>query len=357
MSKATFNAGLKASTEALTNAEQTIIYTAKGQPSFMYVLKKFDMSTIDPNLSGTHPAFIVNGVEKSEIYIGVYQATLVNGELVSQPNIAPSRITSPADFLTAVRANGAGHHLITNAEWAALALQSAKNNTQPQGNTYFGRSADDATQFGRRIDGVSASAGITTGTPVIFTGSGPVSFRHNGRYNGISDMAGNIAEYCSGLRLVNGEVQILANNNAALSSADFSATSSEWKAISGVDGTLITPDGSGTTANSVKMATSGTNAYTLVFVNYGLFSAITNPSSTPVSTLAMNLLKALAIVPISNFTYNNDMISALFSGERITYRGGRWDAGIGGGIFKLQLDVDRSVASGDLGTRTAYYAP
>ena len=53
------------SVEAASGGLQTVIYTAKGQPSFMNIIEKFDLSAIDPTLSGTHPAFIINGVEVS----------------------------------------------------------------------------------------------------------------------------------------------------------------------------------------------------------------------------------------------------------------------------------------------------
>ena len=54
------------------------------------------------------------------------------------------------------------------------------------------------------------------------------------------------------MRMVYGELQILANNNGADSAHGQSATSAEWKAINAADGTLITPNGSGTTSGSVK---------------------------------------------------------------------------------------------------------
>ncbi|MBD3718967.1 hypothetical protein IE995_23105 [Klebsiella pneumoniae] len=87
----------------------------------------------------------------------------------------------------------------------------------PKGNNYYGRDATDSTQYGRRVDGVSATAGITTGTPVIYTGSGPVSFRHNNAYNGISDVNGNYNLLTPDVRLcgATGELHIFANNNAA----------------------------------------------------------------------------------------------------------------------------------------------
>ena len=50
-----------------------------------------------------------------------------------------------------------------------------------------------------------------------------------------------------------GELQILANNNAADSNHSQASGSAEWKAIKASDGSLITPNGSGTTTGSLKM--------------------------------------------------------------------------------------------------------
>ena len=64
---------MRQSVELASGGLQTVMYTAKGQPTYMNIIQKYDMSTIDPSLSGTHPAFIVDGVEKPEIFIGTYQ--------------------------------------------------------------------------------------------------------------------------------------------------------------------------------------------------------------------------------------------------------------------------------------------
>ncbi|MDE4663436.1 hypothetical protein PXW78_27055, partial [Klebsiella pneumoniae] len=76
---------LRQSVEAASGGLQTIVYTKKGQPCFMNVLAKFDLSEVDSSLSGTHPAFIVDDKEFSQILIGTYQMRVIDGEMVSQP--------------------------------------------------------------------------------------------------------------------------------------------------------------------------------------------------------------------------------------------------------------------------------
>lgn len=66
-------------------------------------------------------------------------------------------------------------------------------------------------------------------------------------------MNGNVWEWCAGLRLVKGEVQVIADNNAAAPTCDMSASSAAWKAISAATGELVAPDGNGTTQGTVKL--------------------------------------------------------------------------------------------------------
>ncbi len=55
-----------------------------------------------------------------------------------------------------------------------------------------------------------------------------------------------------------GELQVLENNNGANSDNPQTAASTAWKAIDATTGAFITPDGNGTTANSIKIDATGT---------------------------------------------------------------------------------------------------
>ncbi|NAR91517.1 SUMF1/EgtB/PvdO family nonheme iron enzyme [Acinetobacter haemolyticus] len=343
---------LRQSVELASGGLQTVLYTAKGQATYMNIIQKYDMSTIDASLSGTHPAFIVDGVEKPEIFIGTYQGRIVNGELLSLPNVEPSHSTNYGNFLTAARACGNGHHLITNAEWSAVALQCYKNNTQPMGNSYYGRSSQDPLLIGRRADGLNP--GDTSGSPRTLTGSGPVQWRHNGKENGIADLSGNVWEWNSGMRIFNGEIQVIADNNASKLAIDLGAASTEWKAIDGETGNLVTPNGSGTTAGTIKYANGGTADYT---INGGSFGAIRNLSTTkPVTAAALARLKALCLYPHTENTasYNGDYFAKTMTDERLPFRGGYWSSAASAGVFALNLNNARSRVYTNVGARPAF---
>ena len=175
--------------------------------------------------------------------------------------------------------------------------------------------------------------------------------------NGIADLSGNVNEWNSGLRLLNGEIQVIADNNASKLAINLGAASTEWKAIDGETGNLVAPGGTGTTVGTVKFANSGTNDYTLVVAQWGAFGSIKNPSPTkPVSTAALNKLKALGLFPLidSSEAFGGDTVGFDFTIEAIPIRGGFWVSAADGGVFSLNLNIARSFASTPLGSRPAF---
>ena len=361
---------LRASVEAASGGRQTVLYTALGQPTYMNVIPQFDGQSVDAGLpAGPHEMFIVGGTAKSEYFVGTYPGRVFNGELLSLPGVDASTDLNYDQAIAYARAGGAGHHLMSNAAFAGIALWCRANGFQPRGNTNYGRSGDATWETSRRIDGLSP--GATTGTARTLTGSGPASWRHDNTSAGISDLCGNIWEWTPGMRLMAGEIQIIAGNNAALSSTDMSTTSSEWKAINGATGALITPTFTGTiaggdyiptTANSVRLAANGTANFTLVRTSGQSFEAMTNPGATPVGPAALALLKSLGLFPVSNPlggtiavpATNGDGIWSTLTGERLPSRGGNWFGGVNAGLFALNLDIARTGTTSFMGGRPAF---
>ncbi|ANE71929.1 hypothetical protein A7B01_20840 [Klebsiella pneumoniae] len=348
---------LRQSVEAASGGLQTIVYTKKGQPCFMNVLTKFNLSEIDSSLSGTHPAFIVDGRELSQILIGTYQMRVIDGEMVSQPYTVPTRgvVSLPYAIQTA-RASGPGFHAITNAEWSALQCLAWKNQQYPKGANLNGCDVTDTSLYGILVDGLPA--GTTTGSGLIYTGSGPTDFRHNLAYNGISDLNGNANEHVSGLRCVYGELQVLANNNAASSSRDLLDTSADWRAISGEDGSLITPDGNGTTANSIKLKSGSVASaadYTLTLTS-GQFqtTTIVNSTGKAVTSLALKKLQILGLYPFLSTDSDFFIINTSVIGY--AQRGGHNSNAAAAGINALSLSNLNINMGGNITSRLAYYS-
>ena len=355
---------LRASVEAASGGMQTVLYTALGQPTFMNVIPQFNVEDIDAAMgTGVHPAFIVGGVTKTELFIGTYQGIVKNGEMLSLPGVDPTTSVNHDQAVAYARACGVGHHAMTNAEWAAVALWCYKNGFQPRGNTNYGKSSDSAWESGRRQDGLVN--GLASGNARTLTGSGPASWRHNNTPGGIADLNGNIWEWTPGMRIVGGEIQVIADNNAALLSSDHGPTSADWKAINGATGALMAPTFTGTiaggdyvatTANSVRYAVSGTANYTLVRASGSSFEGITNPGGTPVAAAALYVLKALGLMPVAATGLGGDGIWLDVTSERLPLRGGGWYHGASSGVFALNLGIARSNAHSTLGFRPAFVA-
>ncbi|MGL5947876.1 MAG: hypothetical protein ACRCYV_02285, partial [Aeromonas sp.] len=231
---------LRSAAEAATGGKQTVLYTAKGQPSYMYVVSAFnreDVSETGTELGiGVHPMFLQDGAKKKERFIGAYAGVVRNGELLSLPYQDPGHSTSYDQFLTYARANGAGWGLTTNIDRVGLALWCRKNGYVPSGNTDYGRDHAKKFETGVRYD--DKLTGDRSGTGRTRTGSGPVSWRHDNSTSGIDSLCGNMWEWCSGLRIIDGEIQIIPDNDAA-SDIDLSAASSLWKSIDGATGALV----------------------------------------------------------------------------------------------------------------------
>jgi len=340
----------------------TVMYDDQGNPSMMVV---FPLQTEADLLTGAssnpHPAFLVNGATKPQLYISKYQcfttgagATLRASSLKHQD---PANTITFDNALLACNQKGVGWHLMTNAEWAAIALWCKKQGFWPRGNNSYGK--DYAINSEKGIPGYFSSNNIAR----VLTGSGPMAWSHDGGPFGIYDLNGNVNEWVSGLRLNEGEIQILQNNNAADNTKDQSAVSAEWKAIL-QDGTLVAPG----TADTLKYDSTGADSGSSADVgDIRLNTAITNiltnsyASNTFQTTAAAdgitapNLLKLLGLFPVDS-DHGGDNHYMRNSGERLSIRGGGWGGTSVAGVFNLYLGYPRSGAIGDIGFRCAFVA-
>jgi len=338
----------------------SIIVDDKGLPSVMVKIPKFKMSdVITGGSSSTHPAFIVDGVEKDYIYISKYQNKVYNGRAYSLPGEDPTASLNADTAMGYCTAKGTGWHLMTAAEWAALALWCKANGWMPYGNNDYGKDTRETMYKAVPSMALDSNNRIQR----VATGTGPVEWSHNKQLDGIYDLNGNVWEWVGGLRLVYGELQILENNNAANSSNSQGASSAQWKAIDGTDGTLITPDGSGTTANSVKLEWTGSvwkwQTAALTEANKGSHgnTFVSVAADAGLHANVLERLYALGMMPDdTSFDYEGDYLYADTSqAERFPLRGGGWNSGTKAGVFGTYLLLARSAVSADIGFRSAFY--
>lgn len=345
---------LQQSVEATTGGLCTVIYDDAGYPNYMRRFPKCNIEDLNPDLglTGVHPAFIVNGTEVDEIYISMYLATnILDSCAVALPGLAPYNTINFNNSVTACTNKGSGWHLTTNAEWSLMQMIAVATGFYPHGNSNYGRDITYSYETGTK----------QTGANKTLTGSGPLTWRHDNSPAGVSDIVGNVVEWTSGLRLNNGEIQIMADNNAAITIQDHSESSSAWKAIL-QDGSLVSPGTDNTLKfDSINVDSSGNVG------NSELSTTIINSVSsgfcqqTFVSLSAQNgvtippILQMLGIMPYTGVT-NTDGVWIRNTGERIPYRGGAYINGIQAGMWCLNLDGTRAYSGSPIGFRFSYCA-
>lgn len=335
-----------------------ILYDDKDLPSIMVKIPKMTYAQLGLGAStAVHPAFIVNGQEVDAIYISKYQNIVYDGRAYSLPGEEPKHTINFDSAISACTAKGAGWHLMSRAEWALLALWCKNNGTMPKGNNNYGKDTSETVYkaIPMAIDGSNRITRVATGT-------GPLAWSHDGTPSGIWDLNGNVNEWVGGIRTVYGELQILANNNAADKDKSQGASSAQWMAIKASDGTLITPSGDGRTTGSIRL-TWGSSIWTWTdaapaedTTYHGCdFEAIA--CSANISDDAKALLQALGLFKYDATVgaYAGDKFYAdVTQAERSFYCGGYWYYAGEAGVFFSLGTYGRAYAGDNLGFRSAF---
>ena len=339
---------LKLSIEALSGGKNTVLFDDLGMPSVMVPFPKLKMSDLIVGGSeNIHPAFSVDGVEKSVIFVSKYQNIVLNERGYSLPMRDPRASLNFDQAVTYCRNKGKGWSLTPYSLWSAIALWCRKNGTMPRGNNNYG--ADHAYGHEKGVPTYYESGKIAR----CATGSGPNTWNHNWMPDGIADLNGNVWEWCAGMRLKDGEIQIIPYANCMAADASMGASSTLWKAIA-ADGTLVEP------------GTAGTLKYNYVSGHIQLTSGDITPEDTWRGDTYQNMTldsaltvpeiaKALLIYPDEpGGDYGGDGHYMNNSGERLPICGGYWGGTSNAGVFFVSLGIPRSYSGTDIGFRSAY---
>lgn len=331
-------------------AGNKVIYDDIGMPSIMYGVPKMKYSDIITG--GTDevlPFWIVDGEEKNTIWVSKFPNIVESDRAYSLGMRLPKNYITFDQAVAACKNKGNGWHLNQTGIFACLNLLSQKLGTVPHGNTNYGKDYYHAYEHGIQPQGETSRT---------LTGSGEPTWYHNHDTSGIADLCGNVWEWTGGLRLVDGEIQIIPYGNCMKLDCDMSATSTLWKAIM-PDGTLVEPGTAGTLKidrtsasdatlrinTSVTTQTTDSNDTNVVFKDTKAVSGVSIPK----------LLIALGLFPDSGVTgYGNDRFWARNNGERLPFRGSAFDRTSSSGPSALYLSYVRSVSVVSVGFRSAF---
>ncbi len=347
---------MKLAVEALSGGKNTVKFDDMGLPSILVRIPLFkNVDVIAGGADAAHPMFIVDGVQIPEVFISKYQNIVMNDRAYSLPYKDPKTSLTFDQAKLYSENKGAGWHLMTNAEWAGVALWCKQNGFMPRGNNNYGSDYSAPHEKGVETYG----GGDPYKTYRVATGSGPASWAHDNTNEGIFDLNGNVYEWVGGLRLNNGEIQIIPNNNAA-NIVDQTAASALWKAIL-PDGSLVAPGTAGTLKFDYTAApTAGTG-------NFQISDTIDYPQAddTPYGAKTFEtltakagvdipeVLKALGMFPL-DASHGGDSIYFRNNGERLPIRGGTWSNTSYAGVFYVSLINVRSNSATAIGFRSAF---
>lgn len=328
------------SLERATGGRQTIIRDSAGNANAMFVLPRFTYADIGMTTdmgAGDITAFdFGSGSIKGEIFIGAYLAS--GSGAVSAPRQDPRTSLDHTAARNACSAKGAGWHLMTAHEWAAIALWCMANGYEPIGNTNWGRSHAKTWMVGDRAD--NRAPGDTAGTGRTQTGSMGSEATHTRTLGGIADLVGNVWEWQDGLLLQDGRFKLSSHNTQA--EVDWAFADAFLDASTPTGGSAILSN-----AVNNRLGAIGDNANAGNSANVE-WRAMTK-SGSYVSNQAMKrlLLEPAGALPQGRIYMRN-------FGERLPYRGGGWADGAHAGLAALSLYHSRASANANIGFRPAF---
>lgn len=314
------------SLERATGGKQTIIRDSAGNANAMFVLPRLryeDLGMAADMGAGDVTAFdFGSGSIKSEIFIGAYLASGLG--VVSAPRQAPRASIDHTTARAACAAKGAGWHLMTVHEWAAIALWCMANGYEPIGNSNQGRSHAKTWVVGSRVD--NRAPGDSAGTGCTKTGSMGVAATHDGTLGGIADLVGNVWEWQDGLLTLGGQIKAAAYN--AQPEADWVLQAAFFDA----------PSAAPVLSNAVTRVVSAVGEWKKMAKSAGYVSN--------------TLLKRLLIEPASALPAGSIYTNG--AGELLPFRGGDWVGGAANGLAALYLNTPRTFSNVNVGFRPAF---
>ena len=261
---------------------------------------------------------------KSEIFIGAY---LASDGGISAPRAVPLAGLSHTSAKAVCADMGAGWHMMTAHEWAAISLWCAANGGEILGNTYWGRSHSLSHIFGARVD--KAPPAEASGNGATLTGSLGARSSHDRSDSGVFDLVGNLSEWQHGILIDDGRIKVSPANTF---SEDDMVWTDAYIAFKG--GSLVLSASAGEVSGSPR-------------------STVWAQMGQDGSYASRNDLKRLLIEPTQK-TQLPGNVDVVLSGQRALQRGGTWQQPAGSGLAAINLNDHRDAGWTGVGFRPCF---
>ncbi len=321
----------------MIKSKTVLVKDKRGIPCIMERVEKCLHRDVDPTVTGDaiHPMFIIRDKVVDAIYLPKYISSMVDGIPYSLPLQTPATGLNFDEVIECHRLKGDGWHTMTAVEWKFIEDCINLSGKEPHGNTHFGRYHANESEKG------IPSAKYRE---ITLTGSGPDTWYTGHSKDGIADFVGDVWKIVTGMRMVDGKIQYIKNNDAAAPDCDMSENSAEWADV------LI--DGKPLKASFAddEVCFVATDDETVGDYGGSRWKDVEiNIENIP------DYVKALGIFPAKQA--DNDAIVYVDTeeGERVPLRGGSYHSTSHGGSSALGLNGLRSHAYGCFGFFSAYY--
>ncbi len=353
--------GHKKAIEDASGGRNTILTDAQGNTNIMVRIPRFNYEDLNAKIleltgadlqlgNGTPTMFMTNGVPRGEVYIAKYLASVgANGGCSVVGGVQPLHSVNYDIAKGLCTAKGAGWHMMSIHEWAAIAFWSLANGSVPRGNTNYGRSHENKLETARRSD--NGMPGDTAGNGRTDTGKGPDAWAHDHGAFGIQDLVGNVWEWLDQMKLDDGQIITTLDNDPSIAEVNWHRHGAYFDSPS--DNQTGTGNVGAPILNNAVTKRNGPvddDSHDYPYMNVGNFAGITKGASyTPSEILRRLLIEAASATSVHGAIYARNY------GDRLPRRGGHGDSGSNAGLGALSLNNARSNESSYIGFRPAFF--